>query len=80
MDNPHEIRPSPVHDIATIIVSELTFLHSRLGDAEPAFRHEPGFKLPAHVYRKAQILKLRLQELEARVRTNPNLQKVGVEA
>ncbi len=61
---PPEIRPFD-------IVSELGYLASRSGVAMPPFRYEVGFKLPAHVYRRARLLHLQLRSLETALRPRP---------
>lgn len=68
-----EVTPSDVHVIASLIVSELAYLHAQLPDARAAREvHDPGRKFPSHVYQRAGILKGQLQELQNLVRQHPN--------
>ena len=69
-----QVRPSEVHDIAILLVSELSYLHSRLEfDEQPDPRRELELKLPSHVYQRGEMLLLQLSELETRTREHPHL-------
>jgi len=71
--DPAQIRPSEVYDVATLLVSELAYIHSQLENADPPVQIQfPGLKLPSHVYQKARVLLLQLSELEERVAAHPN--------
>lgn len=73
IETPTEIKPSDVYNIATLLVSELAYLHVRLKLTRPPVEaYEPDLKVPAHVYQRAGILLLQLSELETRVKANPN--------
>jgi hypothetical protein len=46
-----EIQPSDVYDLATLLVSDLTYLYGRLKDVPPIPSVPfPGRKFPSHVY------------------------------
>lgn len=68
-----EILPSDVYDLATLLVSDLAFLHARLRTTTPPpLEPYPGRKFPSHVYQQADILHAQLLELEKRVAADPN--------
>lgn len=67
-----EITPSDVYDLAALVVSELSYLHAQLENAQPHREiYYPGRKFPSHVYQRAGILEKQLTELERRVKENP---------
>ncbi|QDU64174.1 hypothetical protein Pan216_50630 [Planctomycetes bacterium Pan216] len=74
-----EASPSDVFDIASLLVSELAFIHSQLPDAKPPRRTVyPGRKFPSHVYQRVGILERQLIELEKWVGDDPNwLKRAG---
>ncbi|MCH7591176.1 MAG: hypothetical protein IH989_00135 [Planctomycetes bacterium] len=52
------------YEIASLIVSELAYLHSRLEGVAPAFKaYPPGRKFPSHLYQRAGMLEAQLVEL-----------------
>lgn len=64
--------PSDVYDIASLVVSELAYLHSRLPQGEPPVdSYYPGQKFPSHVYQRVGILEAQLTELVERVNGSP---------
>ena len=66
------IAPGDVYGLATLMVSELAYIHSRMvGAAQPVPPYYPGRKLPSHVYQRVGILEAQLVELEKRVRAAP---------
>ena len=66
------VTPDDVYDIASLLVSELMYLHSCVPRAEPPVpSYDPGRKFPAHVYQRAGILEKQLQTLEALAATSP---------
>ena len=68
-----DVTPSDVYDIATLLVSELAYLHSHLKDAEPPHEaYYPGRKFPSHVYQRVGILEAQLLELQRWVDETPN--------
>lgn len=68
--------PSDVYDIASLIVSELAYLHGRLQDARlPYIVHPPGLKFPSHVYQRACLLETQLTGLQSLVQGNPTWQQ-----
>jgi len=71
------IQPSDVYDLATLLVSDLTFLHGTLKDVSfiPSVPF-PGRKFPSHVYQQAGVLLDHLRALEQQVRANPNWTQV----
>ncbi len=59
-----EVTPSDVYDLASLLVSELAYLHSKLQDAKPPHEtYYPGRKFPSHVYQRVGILDALLLEL-----------------
>jgi len=69
--HPDAITPNDVYDIASLIVSELSFLHAQVDDALPPLDpYDPGRKLPAEVYQRAGLLELLLIDLQALVKTS----------
>jgi hypothetical protein len=71
------IQPSDVYDLATLLVSDLTFLHGALKDVSPIPSVPfPGRKFPSHVYQQAGVLLDHLRALEQHVRANPNWTRV----
>ncbi len=66
------VTPSDVYDIASLIVSELAYVHSQLSDTRPPARsHYPGLKFPSHVFQRAGLLKAQLTALEQLVTADP---------
>lgn len=56
---------SDAYDLASLLVSELAFLHSLAGGVEPPREvYWPGRKLPSHVYQRAGLLEAQLIELQ----------------
>jgi len=71
------IESSDVYDLATLLVSDLTYLYGRLKDVPPIPSVPyPGRKFPSHVYQEAGVLLDHLRVLEQQVRANPNLSQV----
>ncbi len=68
-----QVTPSDVYDLATLIVSELAYLWSRLENAVPPRpAYYPGRKFPSHVFQRAGHLERQLSELLARVEAEPD--------
>ncbi|TWT93885.1 hypothetical protein [Stieleria varia] len=56
--------PGDVHDIASLLVSEVAFLHGKLADAKPPRKSvDPGPQTPSKVFQRAGILQQQLQLL-----------------
>jgi hypothetical protein len=71
--HPDTVTPSDVYDIASLIVSELSFLHSHLeGVLAPPDAYYPGRKVPSDVYQRAGLLEALLIDLQALVETSPS--------
>lgn len=67
-----DIQPCDVYDLATLLISDLTYLYGKLKDAPPIPSVPfPGRKFPSHVYQQAGVLLGQLHELEEQVRANP---------
>lgn len=59
-----EMSPSDVYDLATLLVSELAYLHAQIPGAErPVSTYDPGRKFPSHVYQRVGILQKQLKLL-----------------
>jgi len=68
-----EATPSDVYDIASLVVSELAYMHAQLPDAKPPREvYYPGRKFPSHVYQRVGILEGQLLELQRRVQSDPD--------
>ena len=67
------LSPSDVYDVASLVVSELAYLHSKLKTTPPPREvFHPGVKFPSHVYQRAGLLESQLVQLEGLVRENPH--------
>ena len=67
-----EVRPSDVYDIATLLVSDLAYLHAHIPQAKfPGSVSYPGRKFPSHVFQQAGILLSQLTALEKNVKIDP---------
>ncbi len=55
------IAPSDVYDMASLLVSELAYLHTQFPEAiPPRAVYDPGRKFPSHVYQRVGILEKQL--------------------
>lgn len=71
LDRPN-IQPNDVYDLATLIVSELAYLHGHLPEAElPPIATPPRPVVPSHVYQQAGGLQSLLKELRNLVQIRP---------
>ena len=62
-----------VYDLATLLVSELSYIHSRFASGKPSFdSYYPGRKLPSHAYQRVGLLEAQLNQLLALVTMSPN--------
>ncbi|MCC9600063.1 hypothetical protein LOC67_05780 [Stieleria sp. JC731] len=60
-----EIEPGDVLNLASLVVSELAYLHSRLPNALPPREvYSSGRKFPAHVFQRVGILKQQLEKID----------------
>lgn len=64
--------PSDVYDIASLLVSELAFLHNKAGGEAPRKVYYPGRKFPSHVYQRVGLLERQLAELESLIEEHPD--------
>lgn len=70
---PTDVTPSDVYDIASLVVSELNFLHGQFKDIPPPRPvYYPGRKFPSHVYQRAGILERQLIDLQKLVGSDPD--------
>ena len=67
-----QLEPSDVYDMATLLVSDLAYLHAQLknNDAPKPIPY-PGRTFPSHVYQQASLLLHQLEALEQLVATDP---------
>jgi len=73
-----EKTPSDVYDIASLLVSELAYLHQQVKQLEPPQPvYYPGRKLPADVYQRAGILDAQMATLLKQVKAAPNWLRDG---
>ena len=71
LDRP-DIQPNDVYDLATLIISELAYLHAHLPNAVPPKQSKlHGPILPSHVYQQAGGLLAQLQILLKQVHAHP---------
>ena len=67
-----ETTPSDVFDLATLILSELEYLHSRVPGARvPIQAEHPGHRWPSDVYQEAGVLSDQVLRIMYRAQTNP---------
>jgi hypothetical protein len=67
------VEPSDVYDMASLLVSELSYLHSRKANARPPRRvYSAGRKLPSHVYQRLGILCGQMKQIRDRAAKNPD--------
>ena len=72
--------PGDVYDIASLLVSELAFLHSQLKNGKPPREvFFAGRKFPSHVYQRAGILEKQLEKLEKLAAAEPGLLRSSAE-
>jgi len=72
-NNMQQIESSDAYDIASLLVSELTFLHDRIPNARtPVQAYHPGPKLPAHVFQRSGILVSQIKLLLEKAQANPD--------
>ncbi len=72
-DHIEYVIPSDVYDIASLLVSELAYIHSKLDGAKsPRQVYYPGRKFPSDVYQRAGILKAQLLEVRGLVADHPD--------
>ena len=68
-----DVNPSDVYDLASLLVAELTYLHSLSPDAAvPKESYYPGDKLPAHVYQRAGRLESQMAILHNHASSHPD--------
>lgn len=67
-----KVTPADTQNMAAIIISRLSYLHSSHKDAKPVRQAiYPGRKFPSHVYQRAGILEAQLSDLLQKVSKNP---------
>lgn len=65
--------PSEVYDIATLLVSELSYIHDTVpGLSEAEHSYYPGRVYPSHVYQRGLLLKRILDDLHSLIKENPD--------
>jgi len=68
-----DVTPSDVHDLASLLVAGLSYLHSQTNEAgSPKSTYYPGKKLPSHVFQRAGRLESQLEMLRDYVVINPD--------
>lgn len=65
-----DVAPSDVYDNASLVVSELDYLHNQSGAPLPRKVYYPGRKFPSDVYQRTGILDAQLQQLQGLVGNN----------
>lgn len=71
LDRP-DIQPNDVYDLATLVISELAYLHAHLPQTpppQPVRLHAPI--LSSHVYQQVGGLLAQLQVLQTQVQSHP---------
>ncbi len=72
-DHSEYVTPSDVYDVASLLVSELAYIHSQLDSAKsPRQVYYPGRKFPSDIYQRAGILQAQLLELRGLVADHPD--------
>ena len=67
------VEPSDVYDVASLLVSELAYLHSQRASALPPRNvYSPGKKLPSHVFQRIGILCGQMEMLQRKVGADPD--------
>jgi hypothetical protein len=67
-----QLEPSDVYDMATLLVSDLAYLHAQMKSHDvPKPIPYPGRTFPSHVFQQATVLLYQLEALEQFVRTDP---------
>lgn len=67
-----QMEPSDVYDMATLLVSDLAYLHAQMKSHDlPKPIPYPGRTFPSHVYQQATVLLHQLEALEQMVGTDP---------
>jgi hypothetical protein len=67
-----DIDPSDVYDMASLLVAQLSYMHSLRPNAKPPKdSYYPGDKLPSHAYQRAGRLESQLNSLHRYVSGNP---------
>lgn len=65
---------SDVYDVATLLLSEIEYLHSLLPEARPPIEvAHPGRRWPSDVYQQAGVLRTQMTQLIALTSENPDL-------
>lgn len=68
----HDAEPNDVLHLASLVVSELAYLHSQFPDAEaPRDVYYVGRKFPSHVYQRVGILERQLEQIATYADANP---------
>lgn len=68
----NDVSPSDVYDLASLLVSELSYLHSLIPEAAtPKDSYYPGDKLPSHVYQRTGRLESQVKALHSYISTHP---------
>ena len=68
------LTPSDVYDLATLLLSELEYLNSRIPDTRaPMQVAHPGYRVPSDVYQQAGILASQASRIMLRATQDPDL-------
>ena len=71
------LTPSDDFDLATLLLSDLEYLHSLVPDARPPMQvAHPGRRFPSDVYQQAGILREQASRILVRAREDPSLLEV----
>ncbi|MFQ5715698.1 MAG: hypothetical protein ACE5GQ_01195 [Nitrospinales bacterium] len=71
-EDPNKIDLRDVYDLASLLVSELTYLNHLIGNNRHLVSFYPGRKFPSHVYQETGMLQTQLQALSKQVKAQPN--------
>jgi hypothetical protein len=70
---PEAVTPHDVYNLASLLVSELSFLHAQVdGALSPPEPYYPGRQFPSDVYQRAGLLEILLIDLQALVQAVPS--------
>ena len=72
--NHYDFHPSDVYDMATLLVSDLAFLHAKLNSPQSPtpVSYPTGRIFPSHAYQQAGVLYAQLVQLEQHVKNHPD--------
>ncbi len=74
----HQVIPSNVYDLATILVTELKHISSKNSNFKQVKAYYPGYKTPAMVYQRAAILLQQIRLIKSHMTKDMNENKQNI--